>query len=51
MLLRFYRPLARDTTTRVPETPPNGMTLQDLMLLIECSRERDWDLQVVYLPP
>ena len=34
----------------VPDTLPIGRALQELILLAECSRENEWDLQVVYLP-
>ena len=34
----------------VPEFLPIGRALQDLMLLIQCSRDGEWESQVVYLP-
>jgi hypothetical protein len=34
----------------VPETMPVGIALQDLILIFECSRDNEWDSQVLYLP-
>jgi hypothetical protein len=47
---RVRNGLAMPGVVEVPETLPIGRALQDLILFVECSRENEWDLQVVYLP-
>jgi hypothetical protein len=47
---RVRNSLAMPGVIEVPETLPIGRALQDLILLAECSRTNEWDLQVVYLP-
>jgi len=34
----------------VPQTLPMGRTIEDLVIVIECSTKEDWDNQVRYLP-
>ena len=34
----------------VAKTLPVGQVIEELILLVECSFEREWENQVVYLP-
>lgn len=34
----------------VPQDLPIGAAVDDLVTLIECSRDEEWEGQVVYLP-
>jgi hypothetical protein len=47
---RVREGLAMPGVVEVPETLPIGRAIDDLILLAECSRENEWDLQVVFLP-
>ena len=47
---RVRNALAMPGVIEVPETLQIGRAIDDLILLAECSRENEWDMQVVYLP-
>jgi predicted nuclease of predicted toxin-antitoxin system len=34
----------------VPDTMPIGQAIEEILLLAQCSREREWEGQVLYLP-
>ncbi|MBI4606470.1 MAG: DUF5615 family PIN-like protein [Planctomycetes bacterium] len=34
----------------VPQTAPIGPSIEDIQLLAECSREDEWEGQILYLP-
>jgi hypothetical protein len=34
----------------VPDTMPIGQAIEEILLLAQCSREREWEGQVFYLP-